>query len=72
MPSNEEELVFMAEKLDRLVGDEEDGKQNFTSADLRTMFMQLSAHYEDVGEEAYENDEFAVDDFMPFTVGDLK
>ena len=36
------------------------------------MFMQLAAHYDEVGEEAWEMDEELLEDKLPFTVGDLK
>jgi len=62
----------LADKLDQLVANEEDGTQNVTNADLRTMFLQLSEHYYEFGEDAYEMDEDIVENSMPFTVGDLK
>lgn len=64
--------MYLADKLDRLVASEDDGEREVTNADLRTMFMQLSDHYYNIGEEAYEDEEDIVDDHMPFTVGDLK
>jgi len=72
IPATYDELMYLAIKLDRLVADEEDGEREVTNADLRTMFMQLSDHYYNIGEDAYENEEEIVDDNMPFLVGDLK
>jgi len=72
IPSNVEELIYFADRLDRLVSDEESGKKNVTIAELRSMFLQLSEHYDEVGEEAWEMDEELLEDHLPFTVGDLK
>lgn len=72
IPSNVEEMAYFADKLDRLVSDEEQGKKDVTIAELRTMFLQLAIHYDEVGEEAYEMDEELLEDMLPFTVGDLK
>ena len=72
IPSNVEEMAYFADRLDRLVSDEEQGKKDVTIAELRTMFLQLAIHYDEVGEEAYEMDEELLEDMLPFTVGDLK
>jgi hypothetical protein len=72
IPSNVEEMTYFADRLDRLVSDEEQGKKDVTIAELRTMFLQLAIHYDEVGEEAYEMDEELLEDMLPFTVGDLK
>jgi len=72
IPSNVDELSYFADRLDRLVSDEENEKKNVTIAELRSMFLQLSEHYDEAGEEAWEDGEELLEDKMPFTVGDLK
>ena len=43
-----------------------------TNNELENIFNQLSEHYEEIGEEAWFNEDNLADDSMPFTVADLK